>query len=441
MTVSKWKTNEVLYRRFRAVGRALLAGDIQDSHSRNIAMRWCDPATGRSQLVITSTGSQKGDLEPSNICLLSPDATDYGYYKASSETDIHARILALEGVDACVHAHVKHLSYVTFDDEPKPNRPAAFVPVDPLGHYHLGGSVPVDWFAVPSGSKEMAEKIPARLAEHRVTMIQGHGAFAKARTIEEALFRLCVAENAGRVVYVAERMGVDVAVLRERVRADAEACFSYVPDEYTIGDDDVCDFPDEDELVREFRKAGARIFESRLSPFHSGSLSVRGIDSILYAPKAAMPRDIGGPLRRVPLASSSADSPELELHRAIYRLGNFQTIAHCYVPEAEALAHFSYAGEKQPTDRIVPIDAEGSFFYLVIPVVEPHTDVQTLVRLLHDYKVVVARGGGVWGVGLQSLSEVLHHPSSVREICLYRMAARQRGLDLGKLEPAKAKKW
>jgi hypothetical protein len=51
------------------------------------------------------------------------------------------------------------------------------------------------------------------------------------------------------------------------------------------------------------------------------------------------------------------------------------------------------------------------------------------------------RGGGVWSVGQQSLSEVLHHPSSLREICLYRIGAFEQGLDLRKMEPKKAKKW
>ena len=51
------------------------------------------------------------------------------------------------------------------------------------------------------------------------------------------------------------------------------------------------------------------------------------------------------------------------------------------------------------------------------------------------------RGGGVWAVGSQSLSEVLHHPSSLREICLYRIGAMEQGLDVLRMEPAKAKKW
>jgi L-fuculose-phosphate aldolase len=441
MTRSKWKASEAVVRRFQNVGRALLDYDIEDSHSGNIAMRWRDEETGNERLVITATGSQKGDLRPEDICFLSTTETDYGFYKASSETDIHAKILALEGVAASIHAHTKDLTCVTLDDDEKPNRPPPFVPVDPLGFYHLGGEVPVDWIAVPSGSEEMVDVIPRRLAQHRVTVVQGHGAFTGARTLEECLFRVCVANNSGYIVRLAEQIGVNLAALHRRIQSDPDACFAYPPDEYDIARAGVCEFPEEEELVDEFARTGARIFESRISPFHTGSLSVRGIHSMLYAPQASMPRHIGGPLLRLSLEREPEDSRELAMHKMIYALGNFQTVAHCYVPEADVLSHFVYPGESAPEDRIVPLDAEGSFLYLVIPVIPPGADIETLAHLLHEYRVVVVRGGGVWGVGSQSLSEVLHHPSSVREICLYRIAALERGLDPRKMEPEKARGW
>ncbi|MCX8161334.1 MAG: hypothetical protein N3G18_10475, partial [Candidatus Saccharicenans sp.] len=103
--------------------------------------------------------------------------------------------------------------------------------------------------------------------------------------------------------------------------------------------------------------------------------------------------------------------------------------------------HYVYPGEEQPLSRIIPVDAEGSFMYLAIPVVGPEVSDGELIRLLHDYKLVVIRGGGVWAVGSQSLSEVLHHPSSLREICLYRIAAIERGLDLRSMEPEKGRRW
>lgn len=440
MSRRSWKASEEILSLFQRVGRASLVYDIQDSHSGNMSVRIKD-AAGSDWIVITATGSQKGDLEPDQICFLSPRETDYGYYKASSETDIHQRILSLPGVGATIHAHTKDLMVMTLDDDEKPSQPRDFVPIDPLGFYHLRGHVHVDWVAVPSGSPEMTALIPKRLADHPATVIQTHGVFARGRTLPEAFFLACVANNAGAVVRSAVRLGVDVETLRNRATSDPAAFFSYPPDEYAVRGDDVHEFPEEAEITREFRKAGGRIFESRLSPFHTGSMSLRGVSDILYAPKASMPRDLGGPLLRLSLRPKESDSPELRLHKTIYAETNFQSVMHCYLAEAEAHAHFRYPGEDAAADRVVAIDAEGSFLHLSVPIVPPGADAETLIRLLHDYKMVVVRGGGVWAAGHQSLSEVLHHPSSLREICLYRIGAFERGLDLTKMEPKKAKRW
>ncbi len=440
MSGPRWQASEDLFREFQALGRASLLYDIQDSHSGNMAVRRTN-ALGQDEIVITATGSQKGDLEPNQICFLSATDTDYGYYKASSETDIHARILALPGVRASMHAHLKDLILATLDDAPKPSQPPDFVPVDPLARRHLGAAIPVDWFAVPSGSPELARTIPERLACHPLTIIFGHGAMAKGRTLREAFFRLCVGNYAGAVVRGLEKLRVDPGAVRASIAARPEEAFAAPPPEYEVEGDDRCDFRDEEEILKEFVKAGHRVFESRLSPFHTGSMSVRGVATMLYAPKASMPRDVGGPLLSVPLAPDATDDAETALHKAIYAASDFQSVMHCHVAEAEALARFTYPGEGAPADRIVPIDAEGSFLYLVIPVLPPRVPAADLIRALHDYKVVVVRGGGVWAVGAQSLSEVLHHPSSLREICLYRIGAVERGLDLRRMEPKKAQRW
>lgn len=440
MTGPKWQATDELFREFRALGRASLLYDVQDSHSGNMALRRTN-ARGEDEIVITATGSQKGDLDPTQICFLSATETDYGYYKASSETDIHARILALPGVQASMHAHLKDLILATLDDVPKPSQPPDFVPVDPLAHHHLGAAIPVDWFAVPSGSAELTRVIPERLAAHPLTIIFGHGAMAKGRSLREAFFRLCVGNYAGAVVRGMEKLRVDVEAVRRAIAADPARAFAGPPPDYEVEGDDRSDFRDEEEILREFVKAGHRIFESRLSPFHTGSMSVRGVATMLYAPKASMPRDVGGPLLSIPLAAGPADDAETALHKAIYAASDFQSVMHCHIPEAEASAHFIYPGEEAPADRIIPIDAEGSFLYLVIPVLPPDVTAAGLIRSLHEYKVAVVRGGGVWAVGAQSLSEVLHHPSSVREICFYRMGAVERGLDLRRMEPPKAKRW
>ncbi len=440
MSAPKWRATADLFREFQALGRASLLVDLQDSHSGNMAVRRTNER-GEDEIVITATGSQKGDLEPGQICFLSATETDYGYYKASSETDIHARILGLPGVRASMHAHLKDLILATLDDAPKPGKPPDFVPVDPLAYRELGPALPVDWFAVPSGSAELARVIPERLAAHPLTVIFGHGAMAKGRTLREAFHRLCVANYAGAVVLAMERLRVDVDAVRRAVAADPGRAFAGAPVPYEVEGDGRSDFREEEEILREFVKAGHRIFESRLSPFHTGSMSVRGVDEMLYAPKASMPRDVGGPLLRVPLAAGPGDGAEAALHKAIYAASDFQTVMHCHVAEAEASARYVYPGESGPADRIIPVDAEGSFLYLVIPVLPADASDAAIVRALHEYKVAVVRGGGVWAVGAQSLSEVLHHPSSLREICLYRIGAVERGLDLRRMEPPKAKRW
>jgi ribulose-5-phosphate 4-epimerase/fuculose-1-phosphate aldolase len=436
----KWQKSEELVRLFQAIGRASLIYDIQDSHSGNMAMKVKDQR-GKDRMVITATGSQKGDLEPEHICIPAIDQADFGYYKASSESDIHARILALPGVFASMHAHTKELTIATLEDTEIPRQPKSFIPVDPLGWYHLNGEIPVDWFAVPSGSIEMTEGVPARLARHPVTAIQGHGAFARGRTLKEAFFLLCIANNSGYIVNLCQRLKIDVEALREQIKRDPDAHFAYPLPEFNPAGDQLCDFADDEEMVKEFKKAGNRIFESRLSPFFTGSMSLRGVRTMFYAPKASMPRDLSGPLLEVPLACPGSNDDELNIHRAIYAESNFQTVMHCYVPEAEACSYFVYPGEDEPNERIIPVDAEGSFLYLVIPILPPKFDLDKLIQLLHDYKMVIIRGGGVWAVGTQSISEVLHHPSSLREICLYRIGAFERGLDLRKMEPKKAKKW
>ena len=440
MNKEQWKASEELVRLFQTVGRASLLYDIQDSHCGNMVMRWKDEK-GEERMAITATGSQKGDLEPEHICFPSLKETDFGYYKASSETDIHAKILALNSVNASMHCHTKDLIIETLEDEEKPSQPQFFYPVDLLGYYHLGGIIPVDWFALPSGSPEMAKVIPERLSHHPVTLVQAHGAFSKGRTLKEAFFLQCVANNSGYIARLMKKLKVNVEDLKEKIQSDPDSHFSFLPDEYMIEGDETCDFPDEDELIKEFRKTGARIFESRLSPFHTGTISIRGVRTMFYAPKASMPREIRGPLLEIPLTQKKGESKELLMHKTIYAETNFQTVLHCWVPEAEAQAHFIYPGETGPLERVIPIDAEGGYLYLVIPVLPPKFDQKTFLQLLHDYKVVIVRGGGVWGVGSLSLSEVLHHPSSVREICLYRIGAFERGLDLRKLEPKKAQKW
>lgn len=282
MTPTDRKTREGIFRLFQSVGRASLLADLQDSHSGNMSMIFTDEQ-GREYIAITATGSQKGDLEPGQICCIPFTETDFDDYKSSSETNTHAKILGLPGVGATIHVHAKDLTIVTLDDLPKPGSPPAFMPVDPLGFYHLGGLVPVLWVSEPTRSAELADKCLAALAAHPAAVIQTHGVFTRARTLKEAFFLAHIANASGAVARTAEKLGVDLDGLRGRLRTAPDSLFDGWPEVFSLESDDRCDFSEEDEIRREFVKTGARIFESRISPFQTGSISVRGSGDALCA--------------------------------------------------------------------------------------------------------------------------------------------------------------
>jgi len=76
MSFGNRKATEEAVTLFQAVGRASLVYDIQDSHSGNMAVK-IKEADGRGVMAVTATGSQKGDLEPDQVCFFPFSETDY----------------------------------------------------------------------------------------------------------------------------------------------------------------------------------------------------------------------------------------------------------------------------------------------------------------------------------------------------------------------------
>jgi len=431
-------------KKIKAIGRAALTADIENSHSGNIAIKTQDES-GRECLAITATGSQKGELTPDKICYPTLKSTNYGHYKASSETDIHARILQIPCVNASMHAHTKQATVVTLDDEamPKTNPRKPLKPVDPIGMRYLD-EIPVDWFAVASGSKEMTDTISERLAICKACMVQAHGAFARGASLEEAFFHLCVVEHSGEVISFAQQLGVDLVAARRKAE-ELRPWFEEVFPPYSPDLNDRIDFPDEVDTVELFLTQGFRSFESRYSPFHTGSMSIRATGSLLYAPRMSMPHDLAGPM--LELFLKQGDSVEaawgwdLEMSKTIYRETPLKALIHCYPSEAHAVALARLDEIDNGIQKIIPIDAEGGFLYPAVPILPPRPDPDLLCRTLLDYHMAVVAFGGVWAAGEQSLGEALRHVSSIKDICFYRIMAKSRGLDLPRMEPERARSW
>ncbi|MFA6449140.1 MAG: class II aldolase/adducin family protein [bacterium] len=432
---------DAVFKKIRAVGSAALTLDIENSHSGNISIKGKDKF-GNDMLAITATGSQKGELTKEKICYPSLNKINFGYFKSSSETDIHTRILQLPGVNATMHGHTKMATVVTIDDAPAPktNPRAPMIPVDPLGTRYLR-QVPVDWFPVACGSKEMSETVGERLASNKACIVQAHGAFAKGGTVDEAFFNLCLLEHSGEVLYFSGILGTDLELARKRLGDLLPALEKAMPD-YSAELDGKVDFADEPETVEMFTSLGFRAFESRYSPFHSGSASIRGASALLYVPKISLPRDIPGPMLEVSLGSGGEkDEYELEMHRFIYANTPFKAVVHCYPSEVEALSLNVMQNETKGSAKIIPIDAEGGFLYPAIPILPAPPDPDLLCRALLEYKVAIVECGGIWSCGEQSPGEATRHISSAKDISFYRIMAKMRGLNIAAMEPERARNW
>jgi len=199
------------------------------------------------------------------------------------------------------------------------------------------------------------------------------------------------------------------------------------------------------DTVELFLTQGFRSFESRYSPFHTGSMSIRATGSLLYAPRMSMPHDLSGPMLELSLKQGDNDEAawgwDLEMSKTIYRETPLKALIHCYPSETQAAALARLDEIDNGIQKIIPIDAEGGFLYPAVPILPPRPDPDLLCRTLLDYHMAVVAFGGVWAAGEQSLGEALRHVSSIKDICFYRIMAKSRGLDLPRMEPERARSW
>jgi ribulose-5-phosphate 4-epimerase/fuculose-1-phosphate aldolase len=434
--------HEAVFKKIHAVGSAALTLDIENSHSGNISIKGKDQC-GNDMLAITATGSQKGELTREKICFPALNKINYGYFKSSSETDIHTRILQLPGINATMHGHTKMVTVVTLDDAPIPKEKSRtpLIPIDPLGARYLK-HVPVDWFPVACGSREMSETVGERLQTSKVTVVQAHGAFAKGASLEEAFFNLCLLEHSGEVLFYSGILGTDLDLAHKKYSDLAPILEKNMPD-FTADLDGRVDFADEPDTVEMFTNLGFRAFESRYSPFHAGSVSMRGSSTILYLPKMSLPRELPGPMLEVSLRPGAQDSYdwELDMHRFIYGNSPMKAVVHCYSSEVEALSLYTMQNKTEGAQKIIPIDAEGGFLYPSIPLLPPNPDPDALCRALLEYKVAIVECGGIWSCGEQSPGEAFRHISSAKDISFYRIMAKMRNLNLAAMEPERARNW
>ncbi len=367
------------------IGRAMLDLGFQNTHSGNISVRAGD------EIYITKTGSMKGHLQERDIVLPGLFEPKYGLFQSSSETGTHRKILEYSG--SALHAHslpATLLSYIT----------NSVKPLDYLGKNYIG-EFPVVEFERPVGSKEMEDEIPKILRERPVMIVKTHGPFVRGENVYDAFFKLNIVDYTSEILLHLNLLKVKTKELFNLIFPKAE---KYTPPRGIKDTEDK-------ELLNQFKRTAYDLFHLKLSPFHTGSLSVEDGDEILYSPNLSSPDYIDFDIFRIKLKEEHEDF-FINLHKAVYRYTTSKSAIFSHSPFGMIQGLKALSEGK---DRIIPIDAEGSYLYPAIPVIPPSEDIKKIVETASKYKIVVIAGFGALSVG-HTPGHSIHHNSSLKNI-------------------------
>lgn len=387
-----------IHGQFKAVGSALMRANLNNTHSGNMSCR--DPRDA-DRFWITASGSPCGRLSTADLVAVRfGDMRHEGPARPSSEANTHRRVLELPGVRACVHCHAVASTLIGFETPRQPMfllesaapRPDAeerlFQPVDVWGATRIG-PVTVGAYRDAVGSVEMEQRISAYLGQSPVTIVKGHGPFARGASLSECLHYLSVLENSAALVIALKRRGVDTLSLQRAIRsAGPGPAFAWTPAPLEGADRPAESFRDV-AAHGEFTEWLSYNFDRGLSAFGAGSMSRKlSADEMLFCPMSAAPPDVSVPLRRMrlrPEGSEEGDA-QVRLHRLIYTRTPYTAcmLAAGPLATAEAMAALAEAdGITALTGRpallgrpaarrpvVVPIDAEAAHYKVSLPVVD-----------------------------------------------------------------------
>jgi len=369
------------------VGKAMLELDLQNTHCGNISVRLED------DILITKTGSMKGHLKETDIVEPGLYEPKSGLFQASSETGTHQKILEYAG--SAVHAHsiaATLMSYITEEIHP----------LDILGEKHLD-FIPVVEYEYPVGSKEMEDDIPKILKNNKGMIIKTHGPMIRGENVHEAFFNLNISDYSSEILLNLNHLKIPVESL---------PAMNYPAiDNYAVpaGNKDTNDM----ELIKQFQMVATDMFSMKLSPFHTGSISVQDGKEMLFSPCSSSPEYFVNDLLRINLKDECKDY-FYRLHQAVYLYSHAQSAVFTHSPQAVVQGFRSlWAGE----DRIIPIDAEGGYLYPAVPIVLPDEDLEVIIKKAERYKMVLIAGIGVLAIG-HTPTHCIHHNSSLRNISL-----------------------
>jgi len=197
------------------------------------------------------------------------------------------------------------------------------------------------------------------------------------------------------------------------------------------------------DIVQEFQKIGSALFLTGLNNSHSGNISMRVGRKMYITRRGSMlgyltEEDI----IEVDLfeidSNLTISSTESNVHKRIYLETEALAIVHAHAVAATALSIVR--------DEIIPIDVEGGYYVHKCPVISfefasgSKEMEETLPKYLKNYKVVMVKGHGAFGVG-ETLEEALFYVHSLENSSRIILDVATLGYDPRKFEKDYYSKW
>ncbi len=441
-----------IYKYFRNVGDAIRRVNGNNTHSGNLsAVDPHDPG----RFYTTASGSQIGALIPRDIVPIRFDEVSWGDGRASTESNIHRRILSIPGVNACIHCHHILSTIMSFDnrdcqlflkylgDDSEGNQEFIFQPVDIHGAFLIGG-VMAGAYKQPVGSIEMENRIPKYLEESPLTLVKGHGPFTRGKSLEECLLHLSVFESSATVALNLARRGINLRPIQNRIAEEGpNSLFPAYPrkkSESTTTGGKV----EDESTIREFAHWSAYVYDMMIGAFGTGSMSRKvTADEMIFCPMSAIPAGMDLHLIRTSTRIKDEDDFEIMLHKLIYINTNYTTCIMASNPlvTAEGMAILADRFGKEallekspdiPYDReshpvVAPIDAEAIYLNPRLGLVESshlnnRSSENPILNMLRWHKGCCVIGGfGVVAAGDTTLEQAAHNLASAERIGRFRI--------------------
>ncbi len=166
-----------VYREIIRVGKLLYREGLVDARAGNLS------SSLGNDLFITRTGSFLGDLTRGDIIKLPLKGESVLDERASSELEVHRRIILETGSKAVVHAHPPSCVVLSFY--------SAFIkPIDSEGRQILGEVYVV----------ESTDEVAEALRECKAIVVRGHGVFSAGKSLWEAYSYVSCLERSCKIL-------------------------------------------------------------------------------------------------------------------------------------------------------------------------------------------------------------------------------------------------